>query len=639
MIVGTAGHIDHGKTTLVRALTGVDTDRLPEEKKRGISIDLGYAFLVGPDGVRIGIVDVPGHERLVHTMVAGASGIDHALLLVAADDGPMPQTREHLAVLSLLGIRSGAIVITKTDRATPDRIAEVEAEMRALLADTPLADAPLLAVSAATGAGIDVLRGHLFEQAERWQQAIVEHVDARGFRLAIDRAFSLPGAGTVVTGTIHAGRVRVGDELALTPAARGAVRRARVRSLHAQNQAVEEAYAGQRCAVALVGLARDEAGRGQWLADPALAFATSRLDARLALWPGESRSLVSGAHVQLHLGATHVNATLALLDCDQLAPGASALVQLVPQAPIGAWHGDRVLLRDAAASRTLAGGVVLDPFGPTRYRRTPQRLRELAALEAAVPAERLAALLDVAPQGVDLQRFAQAQGLHALPADILPAPALASPGTWAIGAAQVAALQQQVLEALAHFHAQQPDELGPDAARLRRLAAPRLAPQAWQLLLARLAGDGTVVLHGPVVHLPQHAVQLSATELRIAQKTAPLLAAAGFQGAWARDLARDSGESEPLVRTTLARLARRGELHQIVKDLFFAPDVVARLAALTREIAGQQGGAVRAAELRDATNLGRKRAIQILEYFDRVGLTRRVGDAHLLRADTQLYET
>ncbi|MBN8557521.1 MAG: selenocysteine-specific translation elongation factor, partial [Burkholderiales bacterium] len=245
MIVGTAGHIDHGKTTLVRALTGVDTDRLPEEKQRGISIELGYAFLDAPDGQRIGFIDVPGHERLVHTMVAGASGIDFALLLVAADDGPMPQTLEHLAVLSLLGIARGAVAITKTDRATPERVQAVQAEVAALLHGTALAGAPIVAVSAHSGAGIDALRALLFEAARAGQSSAGGRFDSEAFRLAIDRAFSLQGTGTVVTGTIHAGTVRVGDELTIVP---GRLR-ARVRSLHAQNRAVEQAHAGQRCAV------------------------------------------------------------------------------------------------------------------------------------------------------------------------------------------------------------------------------------------------------------------------------------------------------------------------------------------------------------------------------------------------------
>ena len=632
MIVGTAGHIDHGKTTLVRALTGVDTDRLPEEKKRGISIELGYAFLEPPSGARIGFIDVPGHERLVHTMVAGASGIDFALLLVAADDGPMPQTLEHLAVLSLLGLTRGAVVITKADRATPERVQAVREQTRALLVGTTLESVPVLAVSAHTGAGIDDLRALLFVAAGAEQASAEAGSDSKALRLAIDRAFTLQGTGTVVTGTIHAGSVGVGDELAIVPG----TLRARVRSLHAQNQAVARAHAGQRCAVALAGLARDEVTRGQWLTAPAVALASERLDLRLTLWPGEAQALRSGTRVQAHLGAAHVNATVALLDSDALAPGATALAQLLLQAPVGAWHGERVLLRDAAASRTLAGGRVLDPLAPARYRRTPQRLAELSALGLPSAAERLTALLAVAPHGVDLKRFAAAQGLAHPPDHALPAPALVQDGL-ALGADQAHTLAAAALAALQRFHDQQPDELGPDSARLRRLSAPRLPAPLWQGLLARLATEGQLVLHGAVVHLPSHGAQLSATEARIAQKVAPALVQAGFQGAWARDLARDAAEPEPLVRTTLARLARRGELHQIVKDLYYPPDTLQRLAALARQVGAAHQGIVRAADFRDATDLGRKRAIQILEYFDRIGFTRRIGDEHRLRTDCALF--
>jgi selenocysteine-specific elongation factor len=286
MIIGTAGHIDHGKTTLVRALTGVDTDRLPEEKRRGISIELGYAYLHAPDGVSLGFVDVPGHERLLHTMLAGATGIDHALLVVAADDGVMSQTREHLAVVALLGVRDATVAITKADRVDAARIAEVRAEVAALLAPTPFADAPMLAVSATTGEGIETLRARLLDVArEEWTRE-----DGLAFRLAVDRAFTLSGVGTVVTGTVFSGTVRIGDELRLGPGERSV----RVRGIHAQNQQAESAHAGQRCALALAGVTKDEAHRGDWVCTPAIALATDRIDVLLTLWPDEAKAARAG---------------------------------------------------------------------------------------------------------------------------------------------------------------------------------------------------------------------------------------------------------------------------------------------------------------------------------------------------------
>ena len=642
MIVGTAGHIDHGKTTLVRALTGVDTDRLPEEKARGISIELGYAYLDvpmlderpgarppeagalpprGADGIpgrglhRIGFIDVPGHEKLVHTMLAGASGIDFALLLIAADDGVMPQTREHLAVLSLLGLDRGAVVITKADRVEPGRITALTAEVRALLSGTGLDHAPVLVASAPTGQGIDALRELLFDAARKLPPRALLNLAPR---LAVDRAFTLDGVGTVVTGTLHAGQIAVGDELVLDG------HRARVRSLHAQNRAVDRAHAGQRCAVALAGIAREQAPRGAWLTAPHAALQTDRFDARLKLWPGEARPLRSGTRVHLHLGAQSTTASVAVLDGEQIEPGASGRVQLVCHAPVGAWRGDRLVLRDAGATRTLAGGTVLDPFAPARYRRTAERLAELAACEKPSTAERRERLLALSSLGLDLGRFAQAEGL----AEPLQG--------WALGDDASAALAARLLGTLADFHARSPDELGPDAARLRRLVAPRMAEALWRQVLAALRGAGRIGVRGAFVHLPEHGVQLSAVEERIAQKIAPRLAAAGADGAWARDLAKDCAEPEPLMRATLARLAQQGELHQVVKDLYCDTATMTRLAAIARALGAEQGK-VTAATFRDATGLGRKRAIQHLEHFDRVGLLRRVGDEHRLRADSALF--
>ncbi len=647
MIVGTAGHIDHGKTTLVRALTGVDTDRLPEEKQRGISIALGYAFLDAPElAERIGFIDVPGHERLVNTMLAGATGIDFALLLVAADDGVMPQTREHLAVLALLGVAQGAVAITKCDRADAARIAQVRADVAALVDGTPLEGCAVREVAATTGAGVAELRALLADAARRHRRP---DDDGAAFRLAVDRAFTLAGTGTVVTGTVHAGRVRAGDQLALVPGPAG--RSLRVRSVHAQNQPAEEARAGQRCALALAGIAQEDNARGQWLVAPAAAFTTDRLDAMLTLWQGEDKALRSGTVVHVHLGAADLMGSVALLDLlpsgdpdrapQSLAPGQSARVQIVLRTATAAWHGDRFVLRDATASRTLAGGTVLDPLAPARYRRTPQRLAELAAWAQPTSAQRLAGLLAAAPWGLSLSAWARAEGLAHGQAPALPGAPLqgsdAAGEAWTLGEAQAAALGDKLPATLADFHQREPDRLGVDAARLRRLAAPRLPEPLWRALLRQLQAQGRIATRGAFVFEPQHALRLSAADERIAQKIAPLLAQAGNEGSWVRDLARDTGEPEPVMRTSLARLAQHGDLHQVVKDLYYPQPRMAALAGLVRQTAAQADGAVTAAAFRDATGLGRKRAIQLLEYFDRIGLLRRVGDLHRLRTDSLLF--
>jgi selenocysteine-specific elongation factor len=314
-------------------------------------------------------------------------------------------------------------------------------------------------------------------------------------------------------------------------------------------------------------------------------------------------------------------------------------VQLVLQEPVGAWHGDRVVLRDASASRTLAGGEVLDPLAPTRYRRTPLRLAELDALTAPDATQRLQRLLALAPQGVDLRRFAAAQGCAVAWA---PAPGdlrhTDGQGDWALGAAHAEAARQKVLASLSAFHERAPEELGPDSARLRRLALPRWPEPLWRTLLARLQSDGAVALRGAFVHLPAHGVRLSATDERLAQRLTPRWAGVGFEGAWVRDLAKDIQEPEAILRPTMARLAQRGELHQVVKDLYITPETLQRCLALVRAIAEEHAGEVTAGRFRDATQLGRKRAIQILEYLDRIGVLRRVGDVHRLRVDSGLLQ-
>ncbi|WP_445288353.1 selenocysteine-specific translation elongation factor [Variovorax atrisoli] len=631
MIIGTAGHIDHGKTTLVRALTGVDTDRLPEEKRRGISIELGYAYLHAPDGVSLGFVDVPGHERLLHTMLAGATGIDHALLVVAADDGVMPQTREHFAVVALLGVREATVAITKIDRidnaVRESRLAEVQAGISALLAPTPLAGAPMLAVSATTGEGIDALRERLLEVARQ------EHSREEGlaFRLAVDRSFSLSGVGTVVTGTVFSGTVRIGDELRIAPGSRTV----RVRGIHAQNQQAESAHAGQRCALALAGVGKDEVHRGEWVCTPSVALASARIDVLLMLWPDEARPLRSGATVHAHLGASDVMASVALLDRDALAPGETALAQLVLREPAGAWHGDRGVLRDASATRTVAGVRVLDPFAPVRYRRTPERLRTLAAWAIDERAARVAALLHNAPLGIDTAQAARALSLADEEALPLPADAVRI-GHTAIARSHLGVLEEQIAERLADFHRTAPDEVGPDARRLKRLAGPRTDDALWRHALDELVARGTLVRSGTWLHLPDHAARLNEAEQKLAQKLLPRLADGGFDPPWVRDLAKDCATSEAMVRQTLASLARRGETFQVVKDLYYPLATVERLAAIARDCLDGPAG-LEAASFRDATGLGRKRAIQLLEFFDRVGYTRRVKDTHLLRPDTSLF--
>lgn len=630
MIIGTAGHIDHGKTSLVRALTGVDTDRLPEEKARGISIDLGYAYMSLDDAETVGFIDVPGHERFVHTMLAGATGIDFALLVVAADDGVMPQTQEHLSILSLLGVEHGVVALTKADRVDAERLKEVTRDLRQLLAGTPLAAAAIYPVSTLTGLGLDKLR----ETFAAYLKVCRQRVTGGCFRLAVDRSFVLGGIGTIVTGTVFSGQVHVGNKLAIAPTNKAV----RVRGIHAQNREVETATVGARCALQLAGVSRDEVRRGDWVVNEESYITTDRFDAQLHLLIDEARSLKHWTPVHLHLGAAHVTARVALLEGDELLSGQSALVQLVTSEAIACWHGDRFVLRDQSARRTLGGGRVLDPFGWPRHRRSADRIAMLRTLQLPSAQEKISALVETAPFGLDLARLRQAMNidLDTLDATIPEVKRVKGSGhDIGFSSARWQVLREVLLTRLAEFHSKFPEELGPDSSRLKRISFPQLHPAAHGSLVDELLGMGKVAKTGPWLHLPEHSAQLSAAEEALAQRLMPLLEDGGFDPPWVRDLAAITGEAESTVRLTLLRLARRGRVFQVVRDLFYAEGVVNQLAKIAAQLHAQLG-AVRAADFRDETRLGRKRAIQILEFFDRVGFTRRVSGHHALRGDNLL---
>ncbi|MBW5411647.1 selenocysteine-specific translation elongation factor [Pseudomonas sp. MAG002Y] len=632
MIVGTAGHIDHGKTSLIRALTGVEGDRRREEKERGITIDLGYVYSDLGNGELTGFIDVPGHERFVHNMLAGASGIDLVLLVVATDDGVMPQTREHLAIVELLGIRRAMVAMTKTDRVEAARVNAVREEIDALLADGPLAGAPVFPVSSQTGVGIEALRAALLDQAE---QALARS-DQGYFRLAVDRVFSVSGAGVVVTGTAFDGRVAVGDELLL-----GALgRRVRVRGLHAQNREAQIAHAGQRVAVNLAGerLNVEQIRRGDWLLDEALYAPSTRVDIDLHLLGSEGKALAHWTPVHVHLGAQNLTGRVALLEDEGvLTPGGRTLAQLVLNSPLQAAHGDHLVLRDQSAQRTIGGGRVLDPFGPARNRRTPTRLAQLEALRQGSFEDALPELLKQADNGVApavLERqFNRPRARWQLPEHVMEV--ATRQGIRLFDATRWQHLQSTLLERLGTFHVEQPDELGPDRDRLRRFALPQLERPVFIALLESLMASSQIEASGPWLHLPGHRVRLTEAEEALKEKLWPLLEAGRFDPPWVRDLAREIGEDEAGVRHLLRKLARLGQLQQIVKDLFYPENTINHLVQLTLRLEREEG-IIRAAAFRDGLGIGRKRTIQILEFFDRIGLTRRMGDERKIRSDSAL---
>lgn len=634
MIIGTAGHIDHGKTSLVKALTGIDADRLKEEKARGITLDLGYAYKPLANGDVLGFVDVPGHEKLIHNMLAGATGIDFVLLVIAADDGPMPQTREHLAILQLLGLTRGAVVLSKIDRVAPERFAAAQAEVRALLRLTSLQDAPVFGVSSVTGQGIAELQAYLENQS--WQTAL-----CRGgghFRLAIDRVFTLSGTGTVVTGTVHSGQVKIGDNLVVSPGGLPV----KVRGIHTQNQPADYGSAGQRCAINITGqrLQKDDIARGDWLLAAPVHSPVQRFDVLLHIVATEERAFRHWTPIHLHIGACDVMARVSLLQGETVQPGQSVLAQLVTDQPVGALAGDRFVLRDQSALRTLGGGQVVDIFPPTRNRRTPARLALLQYCAGNPVDKILAEMLEHSAAGVDLNRVAinwncseeDMQHMY----QQLPMRVVNTATTSLAFAERVwQQLADSIVSGLAHLHEQEPDSLGAGRERLRRVTLPALSAEAFNQQVDELLSAGRLAQSGPWLHLPDHKVRLNSAEQVGWEKIRPLLEQQPFEPPRVRDIARSLQQEEGRVRQLLKRVARTGEVYLVAHDHYFTSQAVTQLAQIASEQA-KGNGMVKAAEFRDLIGTGRKLAIQILEFFDRTGFTRRTGDEHRLRQNAPM---
>lgn len=606
MIIATAGHVDHGKTTLLQAITGINADRLPEEKRRGMTIDLGYAYWPQPDGRVLGFIDVPGHEKFLGNMLAGIGGIDHALLVVACDDGVMAQTREHLAILRLSGSAQLTVALTKADRVDNARVAEVSAQVLAELAQQGWHDAPLFITAATQGAGIDALRQHLLALQPG------EHLQTRRFRLAVDRAFSVKGAGLVVTGTALGGSVALGDTLWLT----GADVPVRVRSLHAQNQPVEQAFAGQRIALNISGdVSKEQLTRGDWLLEQRPPAAAERIlveiDADVPLQHWQS--------LHIHHAASHITGRIALLTGN--------LAELLLDRPLWLAENDRLVLRDIGARQTLAAARVLVLSSPKRGKRQPDYLAWLAALAQAQGDGQVLDLL--LPSGaLDLAAFAWArqltdEGLQAL----LAGYALLIAGDMALAPANAQRKEQQLLLVLAEFHQQHGDQLGLGRARLRRMALPAVDEPLVFMMIDRLLATGLLSNTRGWLHLPEHGLAFSAEQQALWIRIEPLF---GTEPWWVRDLATSLGQEESSVRATLRKAAQLGYVTAVVVDRYYLSQRIELFAALIRELHSTQGS-TNAGDFRDRLGVGRKLAIQVLEFFDRSGFTRRKGNQHLLR--------
>ena len=628
MIVATAGHIDHGKTLLVKALTGVDTDRLPEEKARGISIDLGFAYWPLAHGGLIGFVDVPGHERFIHNMLAGVCGIDFALLAVAADDGVMPQTVEHLQILNLLGIRHGVVAVTKTDRVDPARIVQVQAQVQALLAGTALAGTEQLPVSAVSGAGIEALRRTLVDAAARHA---ARYREGQHFRLAIDRAFSVTGSGTVVTGTVFNGEVRPGDQLVVSPSGVPV----RVRGIQVRGNAAERAQAGERCAINLAGIDAAAVARGDWALAEAIHAPTQRMDVRFGLLATERAALAHWTPVHLHLATADVMARVAIRGSGAIAPGTSARVQLVLETPVAALNGDRFILRDRSGARTLGGGTVIDPLAQARRRASDVRL---AAFEHDTPEAALAELLKIPGQTVDCARFELVFNVGAARAASLyqscDAVVLGRAQRVAIAHTAAAAIRHGVLARLGEFHRAQPQAPGIDIAALRKELAHWLPADAFSLLLRNLAEERKLEVHGSIVRLAGHDATSNAADEAMWRAVLPALLGSRYVAPTIAELAGSLGLDAAKLRDFLHRKSKSGEVMRVAEDLFYPKATLATLAANAALVARSASrGLFSAAQYRDATGIGRTRVIKILEFFDTLGITQRIGDTRKMHKD------
>ncbi len=636
-IIGTAGHIDHGKTALVRALTGQDTDRLKEEKERGISIDLGFAHLDLASGERVGIVDVPGHERFIRNMLAGAHGIDLVLLVVAADDGIMPQTEEHLDILHLLGAAHAVVAITKADLVDDARLASVREDIEILLAGTTLEGAPMVAVSSVTGMGLEELR----QGIERQLAGYVRVPSSAYFRLPVDRAFIMHGHGVVVTGTAVGGAVRAGDAVRVLPGGE----ETRVRGVQVHGHEVTEATHGQRVALNLAGVERAEVIRGHVVCDPRLDRVTERFDAHIEVRPAAGRAIESHQPVRLFVGTAEALGKVVLVEGRAaLPPRARGYAQLVLREPVQVLRGDRFVLRNQSSQRTIGGGVVVHPFARRHARGDQGVIAALEALRTAPGAAQvLHALMQLEPEVAVAPEFlAQAGNLEpaavygalrgdssirCLPDDRAPA-ACTTTLKWN-------ALRDAVVATLHEFHRQQPLLPGLEMEPLRMRIAPDLAPKLYRTLLDGLLTERIIArADASSVRLPSHQVTLRRDEEELATRAEALIAAGGVTPPDLKQIEAALGVPRQRLQPILQQLERQGAVVRVGTELYFGHESVERARTLLREYA-EAHGEINAATFRDLLGASRKFSISLLDYFDRTGFTLRVGDIRKLRATTK----
>ena len=636
LILGTAGHIDHGKTSLVKALTGIDCDRLPEEKERGITIDIGFANLELGE-FRLGIVDVPGHERFVKNMLAGATGIDLALLVVAADDSVMPQTREHLEILKLLGVRHGVVALTKSDLVDETTREVVAMEVRELARDSFLADSPIVPVSAVTGLGIDHLKAELAKAA-----AAITRQEAVGwFRLPIDRSFVVQGHGTIVTGSVASGIARTGDELDWHKGD-GTVETIRVRSLTNHGQPVGEVHRGQRAGVNLAGVPHEAVRRGQELCTPGFLAASRVITVRLSASAVFRRPIKHRLPLRLHVGTAEVMATVSLLDCDQVDPGKWGLAQLFLDESVTTVWGQAFVLRDSSAEHTLGGGQVLQPVAGKIRRRHLESLARVEQLWSENLETRLLTAAWLAEySGMTPADFVRGAGTG--PDEVGPLVArllaerklveftLPPNRKLLLHAERVGELQERILDTLAALHAEHPLLTTHDRqralARLEYVGDEALLQTVTDQLIAakKLIGDARRLARA------DFKPKLSANQRKLKDRIVEAHVAAGFQPPDLKEFANQAGGNAAALRDIFEVAVAEGFLVRVTDEIYLSGDSDGEMRRRVMERL-QSGPGATVAEIRDLLGTTRKFAVPICEYLDRIGLTRRDGDLRVLAA-------
>jgi len=630
VIIGTAGHIDHGKSALVEALTGTHPDRLEEEKRRGITIDLGFAFLE-EGGVRFGFVDVPGHERFVRNMLAGAAGIDLVLLVVAADESIKPQTGEHFGICGLLGVAHGVVALTKSDLVEPERLELVRLDVQEFLRGSFLGNAPIVPVSAKTGAGLDALRSALLAEARN-----VPGKDAsRYFRLPIDRAFAVKGFGTVVTGTLISGRVAAGDEVELFPEGR----RLRVRGVQSGGKAVDFALAGQRTAVNLAGIEHTAVERGMVLAAAGHFRATRRIDARIELLASATK-LKERPRVHFHAGTAETIAEIHLYDRAELAPGQGALAQLRLQKDVLLLREDRFILRQFSPVITIGGGVVLDPLSMRPSRRDSGRSAFLEIAGGKARGALLAAMVDRAPAGLPLSEVVARTGL--LPREVSEeATKLGTAGrVRSIGSSNEAALLMpeaafgllcaKALAELDRFHKANPLLPGMPREDLRARLRRGLRPETFRAVLEELATRRQIQLTGELVKRAGAQVVLQPEEARAKEQIEAAFAEAGLAVPAMKEVLAKLPVDAKRAERLLQLLLRDQRLVRVTPDLVFHRDALERLRDTLRGYKQTRGDRLSVPQFKELTGITRKYAIPLLEFLDRERVTRRAGDERVI---------